>query len=172
MFANRPEAHIRARFASEPVFATSGKIAMSTDKPLEQGPVARSQRPSISSDELGAGPAGTSEALMRAARQALERARALFVKTGQARDAATQELPSARRTADEIRDQARAVADSETADRSHLIEEGRRRDAETVEQERPFLERALSEAEKYSRQAREIRADAERARGLVQSLRV
>ncbi len=119
----------------------------------------------------GANLSGPGEALMRAARQALERARTLFIEAEQARNLAAQELADARRTGEEIRNQARSAAETDAVERSRLIEDERRRTSEAIDQERSFLQRAIAEVEQYAREARDLRDDAERERVRAQSLR-
>ena len=127
------------------------------DRDRAAGSSARSRSLTTSNSGLAA-----NDALMSVARQALERARGLFLEAEQMRATAAEELTSARQDAERIRERARAQVELETTELNAQVHEQYVRQSRALNDERSFLQRALQEAETFSAEARHLREETER----------
>ena len=105
------------------------------------------------------------------ARQALERARGLYLEAQQARTDAIMSLEDARQQAQRIQSEMWQKAHEESSELSRQVKEQVQRQIDGIQQESAFFARSLNEADQYAQEASKLQEVAEQELTRAQALR-
>ncbi len=105
------------------------------------------------------------------ARQALERARGLYLEAQQARTEAIMSLEDARQQAQRIQSEMWQKAHEESSELSRQVKEQVQRQIDAIQQESVFFDRSLKEADQYAQEASKLQEVAEQELARAQALR-